>query len=382
MPDVSAVPVCHACSADSLSVFNESADLAAVSSDCRAWPASFAVAICLNCGLVQKVVDALWRQSAAQIYASYDLYHQTPNRTEQVIFDQLSGTALPRSELMFGHYFQRRPLTSGGTFLDLGCGTGPTLTAFSKLANGWRLFGYDPNLPDRQRVLAVPGVQEVFACDLCEIAGTFDLITAVHVLEHVTEPLRFLQGMRSLMHTDSRALIQIPHFPSSPFDLAIFDHCSHFTCSSISSLLARAGLMIETIDIDLIPKEISIVVKPGEPSIVHSANELAKSRDEVEASIAWLRDLQDQALSVESGRLGIFGTSIGANWLHGLLEERVGFFVDEDRTRQGQLYRGCPVFAPSEVSELGNILMPLPRSTAEKICRRIGAGSNYLLPPA
>ncbi|WP_235048890.1 class I SAM-dependent methyltransferase [Methylomonas sp. MK1] len=374
--------VCHACGADSLSVFDQSRGLAAVTSDCRAWPASFLVAICPVCGLVQKVVDAAWRQSASRIYGSYDLYHQTPGRTEQVIFDQGSGLALPRSELMFGHFFRHRPLATSGTYLDLGCGTGPTLTAFSKLASGWQLFGYDPHLPDAQRVLAIPGVVEVFAGDLREISGKFDLITAVHVLEHVTEPLPFLQAMRSLMHADSRALIQIPHFPSSLFDLAIFDHCSHFTGSSISQLLAEAGLAIEAIDIELIPKEISIVVKRGEPHLTRPVGDQAESRAAVVSSIAWLCALQAQAIGVDTEHVGVFGTSIGANWLHGLLAERIEFFVDEDLSRQGQLYRGCPVLAPNAVPGRAQVLMPLPPVTAAQIRRRLGSlSADYLLPP-
>jgi len=382
--------VCHACAASSIQVVNESRQLAAVTSDCRAWPATFAIAVCPDCGLVQKVVDVAWRKSAALIYSSYDLYHQTPNRTEQVIFDQASGKARPRSELMFEYYFQRQSLAQQGTYLDLGCGTGPTLTAFAKYAAGWRLFGYDPHLPDRQRVLAIPGVEQVFTGDLRDISGRFDLITAVHVLEHVVNPLAFLRGMRNLMHAGSRALIQVPHFPSSPFDLAIYDHCSHFTQASVSSLLARAGLVIVAIDVDRLPKEISIVVKTGDSMSRSMPSAVSADPDPdldlgagVFAGIAWLRNLQTQALSVETERLGIFGTSIGANWLHGLLLDRVKFFVDEDESRQGQRYRDCPVLSPSACMDDCRILMPLPRATAEHICRRLGKwAQNYVLPPA
>lgn len=377
--DEAASAICHACAAESIPVFSESRQLAAVTSDCRAWPASFSVAMCPSCGLVQKVVDAVWRESVEQIYSSYDLYHQTPNRSEQVIFDQNSGIARPRSELMFEYYFNRQALAKNGAFLDLGCGTGPTLTAFAKYATGWRLFGYDPHLPDRQRVLTIPGVEQVYAGDLRDIAGKFDLLSAVHVLEHVVNPLEFLSGMRGLMHANSRALIQVPYFPSSPFDLAIFDHCSHFTRASVSTLLARAGLAIETIDVDLLPKEISIVVKPGEPA----PDELIDAGAEVAAGIAWLERLQAQALSVETERLGVFGTSIGANWLHGLMPDRVTFFVDEDESRQGQHYRDCPVLSPAALPNDCRVLMPLPRATAEHICRRLGErANNYLLPPA
>jgi len=182
---------CHSCEFEGLRSFEKAGNLLAVTSDCRSWEDKFLVGVCPQCGLVQKVVDEFWSKSTKRIYSSYDLYHQSVDRSEQLIFDQDIGVALPRSEVMFRNFFGKFKIPESGRFLDLGCGTGPTLKAFSAQVNNWSLFGFDPHLPDRERVLKIPNVCDVYEGELADIENTFDLITAVHVLEHVTNPLSF-----------------------------------------------------------------------------------------------------------------------------------------------------------------------------------------------
>jgi len=375
---------CHSCEFEGLRSFEKSENLLAVTSDCRSWENKFVVGICPRCGLVQKVIDESWKESTKRIYSTYDLYHQSIDRSEQLIFDQDIGAALPRSEVMFRNFFRKFKIPESGRFLDLGCGTGPTLKAFSGQVQNWSLFGFDPHLPDRERVLKIPNVCDVYEGELADIDSTFDLITAVHVLEHVTNPLSFLKSMRERMHEHSLAILQVPYFPDSPFDISIFDHCSHFSKQSIETLFARAGLQIEYLDTQLIPKEISIVARRTEvPIPVNQDNNLLSQQSViVEASIAWLSALQEQALATKTDALGVFGTSIGANWLYGILHDRIAFFVDEDPLRYGREYRGRYVYAPKDVPQGSMVLMPLPRNIASQIRGRLKPNQyDFVLPP-
>jgi len=375
---------CHSCGFEGLRSFEKAGNLLAVTSDCRSWEDKFLVGVCPQCGLVQKVVDESWSKSTKRIYSSYDLYHQSADRSEQLIFDQDIGVALPRSEVMFRNFFRKFKIPESGRFLDLGCGTGPTLKAFSAQVNNWSLFGFDPHLPDRERVLKIPNVCDVYEGELTDIENTFDLITAVHVLEHVTNPLSFLRGMRDRMHENSLAILQVPHFPDSPFDISIFDHCSHFSKQSIEILLARAGLQIEYLDTQLLPKEISIVARRTEVVIQRNQdnNLLSQQSAIVEASIAWLSALQEQALTTKTDVLGVFGTSIGANWLYGILHDRIAFFVDEDPLRYGREYRGRYVYSPKDIPQGSKVLMPLPRDIACQIRERLNPHQcEFILPP-
>jgi SAM-dependent methyltransferase len=336
--------------------------------------------------LAQKRIDASWRSEAERVYASYSLYHQTADGTEQVIFDQTTGKGVPRSELMFRALLERFALAERGRMLDLGCGTGPTLRAFSKLMQGWELNGFDPHLSDSERVRKIPGVKRVYEGSLEQIDGSFELITAVHVLEHVTEPLAFLRSARRLMQRDGLFLVQVPYFPDTPFDFAILDHCSHFTVRGIERLFGAAGLKVELVSTSLLPKEITVVARPAaaEAALATPSDAwLAEDTLAVQACLDWLQQLRAQALAQPAERLGVFGTSIGGNWLLGVLGEKIAFFVDEDPGRSGSTYRDRPVYAPAQVPAGSRVLMPLPHALAERIALRLDPQHfELVLPPA
>lgn len=386
MASASRPVVCHLCSSSELQAVAMPEGLPAVTSDCRPWPRQPEVVLCRTCGLAQKRIDAAWRSEAERVYASYALYHQTADGTEQVIFDQATGKGVPRSELMFRALLERFALAGRGRMLDLGCGTGPTLRAFSRLMQGWELNGFDPHLSDRERVRQIPGVKQVYEGSLEQIDGTFELVSAVHVLEHVTEPLAFLRGARRLMQQDGLFLVQVPYFPDTPFDFAVFDHCSHFTVRGIERLFHAAGLKVELVSTSLLPKEITVVARRAaaeEALPAPSDAWLAEDARAVRACLAWLHELRAQALAQPGERVGVFGTSIGGNWLLGVLGEKIAFFVDEDPGRSGSTYRERPVYAPAQVPAGCRVLMPLPHALAQRISSRLSPEHfELVLPPS
>jgi SAM-dependent methyltransferase len=386
MVSASAPVICHLCSGLDLQAFVVPGGLPAVTSDCRPWPRQPEIVLCRTCGLAQKRIAAGWRSEAERVYASYALYHQTADGTEQVIFDQATGKGVPRSELMFQALLERFALAARGRMLDLGCGTGPTLRAFSRLMQGWELNGFDPHLSDRERVRQIPGVKQVYEGSLEQIDGAFELVSAVHVLEHVTEPLAFLRGARRLLQQNGLLLVQVPYFPDTPFDLAVFDHCSHFTVRGIERLFHAAGLKVELSSTSLLPKEITVVARRADAEVALPAPSdawLAEDTLAVQACLDWLHDLRAQALAQPGDRVGAFGTSIGGNWLLGVLGERIGFFVDEDPGRAGSTYRDRPVYSPSQVPAGCRVLMPLPHALAERILSRLSPPHfELVLPPS
>jgi SAM-dependent methyltransferase len=377
---------CHLCSGIELRTFAVPGGLPAVTSDCRPWPRQPELVLCRSCGLAQKRIDAAWRGEAERVYGSYALYHQTADGSEQVIFDQATGKGVPRSELMFKALLERFALASRGRMLDLGCGTGPTLRAFSRLMQGWELNGFDPHLPDPERVRQIPGVERVYEGSLEQIDGAFELLSAVHVLEHVTEPLAFLRGARRLLQQNGLFLVQVPYFPDTPFDFAVFDHCSHFTVRGIERLFHAAGLKVELVSTSLLPKEITVVARlaAAEAAVPAPGDAwLAEDALAVQACLDWLHELRVQALAQPGERVGVFGTSIGGNWLLGVLGERIAFFVDEDPGRAGSTYRERPVYAPAQVPAGCHVLMPLPHAVAQRIKLRLNPEHfELVLPPS
>jgi SAM-dependent methyltransferase len=381
--DTSTSAACHVCRASGLELRPEFEGLPRVSSDCRPWPAGGELALCESCGLVQKVVDASFAEDAAAIYGSYQLYHQTQGQTEQIIFDQQTGLGKARSELVLASLLERLALPERGSMLDMGCGTGPTLRAFSRLVGGWSLYGYDPHLPDRDRVAKIPGVKGIFEGKPDSIEQRFDLVTAVHVLEHVPDPLTFLKSMARCLGPDGKVLVQIPYFPDSPFDLAIADHCSHFTLGYMAELCRRAGLVPLLLSADQLPKEITLVARLGQADASPVAPPLSAVRHAADAGLSWLHAVAQQARDTRASSLGVFGTSIGGNWLLGILGDRVQFFVDEDPGRASSTYRDRPVLPPHAVPRGSTVLAPLPLALATRIRARLAPQAyDFVLPPA
>lgn len=82
------------------------------------------------------------------------------------------------------------PLEGGGDALDLGCGNGKTVSTLLDL--GYRVTGADFSETAVDMCRENFGDSAAFvACDILDLPfpdGSFDYVTAVHVLEHIGDP--------------------------------------------------------------------------------------------------------------------------------------------------------------------------------------------------
>lgn len=71
----------------------------------------------------------------------------------------------------------------------------------------------------------------------------FDLVTAIHVLEHVSNPVGYLNDMIKLVSKNGHFVIEVPTWnsPGGPLRLA---HLFHFETEVLSLMCRRAGLRI------------------------------------------------------------------------------------------------------------------------------------------
>jgi len=132
--------------------------------------------------------------------------------------------------------------------LDFGCGSGAYL--LRQKARGWNVIGVEPS-PDAVRAArrhglnviegTIPGVELPDA--------SFDIITVMAVIGCVSEPLATLRELRRLLAPGGRVILSVhnagsraaeffgPHWQG--WDLP--RQQTHFTPTSLASLLARAG---------------------------------------------------------------------------------------------------------------------------------------------
>lgn len=373
---------CGICGGGTLEEMADYRELRRVTSDCRAWPAGGRLGVCRACGAVQKSADAAFLAEIDDIYKTYTIYHQAAG-AEQAVFEQASGLPASRSVRLLETFRDRAGLKATGRMLDVGCGNGATIRAFGQVAPGWTKAGTEFDAKYRAEVESIPNTEPLHVGPVEDVPGSFDVITMVHVLEHIVDPIDVLKTLCGKLAPGGLLLIEVPHHPANAFELLIADHRTHFTAESLTRALVAAGYEIVSVAEDWIPKELSVVARPA--SVVLSAaspGDVPAARQRIAGSLAWLRGTADQLRRLGADApVGLFGTSIAGTWLAAEAGDAIAFFVDEDPNRAGRSYLGRPVHAPANVPSGSRVFIGLPPAVSSGIAARLARpGVEFLLP--
>jgi hypothetical protein len=159
-------------------------------------------------------------------------------------------------------------------------------------------------------------------------------------------------------------LIQVPDAEKNPFILPVADHASHFSKSSLRRVAERAGIRVKSVRHDVVARELTLL---GEWGRKKKAKTLSCGKCEgriwAEKNLGLLRRISDEAQrEAKKEKLVVFGSSLGAAWIHGITRGRVETFLDEDRARHGRNYLGVPIVRP-EIGQGRGVLVPLAGKT-------------------
>ncbi len=134
--------------------------------------------------------------------------------------------------------------------LDVGCGYGGWL-AFIYGRTGAQLFGIDSDAGSIQRnlcrdhgTLRVSELEEAAFPD-----GHFAMVSMIHSLEHMRDPVATLREIRRVLQPGGLALVEVPNFGAflrpvfgrSWFPLLVPQHLQHFELASLGQALEQAG---------------------------------------------------------------------------------------------------------------------------------------------
>ena len=363
---------CHICGSQVVMIVPGYPAFHRVTSDCKPWPPGGKLCVCRDCGCAQAVLDRAWHDEAKQIYDAYTIYHQSKG-IEQSVFDQASGAAVSRSSRLLQRLRAEVALPAIGRLMDIGCGNGALLRAFSEVSSGWTLVGVEVNDHYRPVVEAIAGVEGLFTGSPEEAPGRFQLISLMHALEHIPSPRKFIGRLWDKLDSGGLLLIQVPDCAQNPFMFLVADHASHFFVSTLRGLVESAGFEVLVAANDWVAKELTVVArKPGRQRFARPWKFPSDTVLVVTASLDWLRE-QVQAVRLLAGRgsLGIFGTSIAATWLLAELEGGVAFFVDEDPHRAGRTCFGRPVYQPADAPAESHVFVALPPLLAAEVTHRL-----------
>lgn len=148
--------------------------------------------------------------------------------------------------LEIGHNFKR------GRILDIGCGRGIMLYLLKK--RGWDVHGVQISRPAADYAKTKLGLN-IFVGNIIDSdypPNFFDVITLIHVLEHLPNPDECLSYCYKLLRREGTLIIEVPNIGSFParifqdkwFALDLPNHIYHFTQLTMEKMLIKNGFKV------------------------------------------------------------------------------------------------------------------------------------------
>jgi 2-polyprenyl-3-methyl-5-hydroxy-6-metoxy-1,4-benzoquinol methylase len=141
-----------------------------------------------------------------------------------------------------------RVIRPPGRLVDVGCGDGGFLVAAR--VEGWRVAGVEPVGALAVRRSAELGIDIRSGSLPVPDFGDVDVVTALHVLEHVPDPVDLLRQLVDVVRGGGIVTVEVPNFGSAARRvlgggwslLQPDEHITHFTAASLRRAFAEAGL--------------------------------------------------------------------------------------------------------------------------------------------
>ncbi len=182
----------------------------------------------------------------AAFYSQYAKKVHSPDEDDLLFGPSAADTeTLTTNQARFvaGYVQSRR-----GRVLDIGCGKGAFLQAFTALKPGWTPIGVEPSHEEAALARRHPAVEihEGMFGDVAFAPRTFDLVTIMHVLEHVARPDQLLRQVHATLKPGGLLFVEVPNVLDSNmfYDLLLVEHLYHFCPETLRRLLMREGFEV------------------------------------------------------------------------------------------------------------------------------------------
>jgi hypothetical protein len=261
-----------------------------------------------------------------------------------------------------------RGLSDEPVVVEVGCGEGHLLRALAEQRPAGTYIGFDPSNAINTGGGLIVGRRELFdpARHLVELRP--DLIISRHVLEHLMNPLGFVQAISfaaSWENVETRLLIEVPCIDkvirSGRTVDFFYEHNSNFTTRSLKRLLARCASEVEMVARSYNEEVVyGLALFERRQDQVDLAREAQRFRDQALRHRQTIRADID-ALAASGRRVAVWGgTGKAAAFINqfGLDAARFPLVVDSDSEKAGThvpgtgqeiLYRNFLLQSPVEV---------------------------------
>lgn len=192
---------------------------------------------CQHCSLIFKEL-APTDSGLGKIYTSEYIHFNTGSHAPELPEVYSVEIKLARCQKLL----KNRPQPKDLRLLDIGCGAGQ----FVKIARhlGYFAEGIDPYLPN--------SIQNSYLYKKtpdCMQKNSYDIIVALHVAEHLTNPRQFFNMVKQLLKSDGVLLLTCPYgdslarriYQSRWFHVALDEHILFWNPYSLTTLLRNIG---------------------------------------------------------------------------------------------------------------------------------------------
>jgi SAM-dependent methyltransferase len=201
---------------------------------------------CQKCGLVQRINEK-FLGNTRYYEENYEGYYSRPGAEK---FHAI------RYNLMCDWIITAITPFSPDTILDVGCGQGGAMVCLRKRYPASDIFGIEPSVDNALR--AEKNGFKIINTKLgddTEINKQVDLVVAIYVLQHVSDPLDFLKGVKKYLNPNGFAAFIIPKSEVPNIELVWSDQNFSFCAEHTINLAKKAGL--DTVSLHENPEGIS-----------------------------------------------------------------------------------------------------------------------------
>ena len=388
---------CWACGAPGLRLFWRMADLpvrcnalCATREEAVAVPrGDIDLAVCERCGFIRNIAFDPDRMAYDQAYENS--LHFSPRF--QAYAQTLAAQLVNKYDL------------HGKDILEIACGQGDFLRLLCKMGNNCGI-GFDPSYidlneekRDESEEVRVRIVRDYYGKTHGDHSA--DLLCCRHALEHIPQPASFLRMIRGNLGDHSRTVVffEVPNVMYTLRDLGVWDviyeHCSYFSRSSLTTCFVRAGYSVEAVAEEYEGQFLTIEARPGTTGLIPKAIEIEAAsvvrdartfKDRFDEKLSEWRK-RFEALRSQGKRAVIWGSGSKGVTFSNMMGEaaEIEYVVDVNPRKQGRYVAGsgqaivAPEFLHDYQPAAVIVMNPIYVEEIEKKLQSLNVGAEVLV---
>tara|TARA_B110000879_G_C11162710_1_gene509802 strand:- start:506 stop:1660 length:1155 start_codon:yes stop_codon:yes gene_type:complete len=334
--------------------------------------------ICLDSGLIFNQTGA--REVELDFYESeYDLHSE--NDLSEFKYQTEKGY-IGIYDKIIQFIFSNVKLEKKGDFLDIGCGKGLLLKKFGEQNENWKLFGIEPSIKAslfHEKLIPEAEISKSNFENAALSSSKFDFICSNGVLEHVSEPVKFIEYIEGKLNDEGYCFIGVPNFNSNPADLFTYDHLSRFTPGTIKKLFSDCGFEVIAKNVSNSTVPMWYLIKKSKKKsslLINVKQELKNYNDHLDLMNNSFDSFQKCVDDNRGEEIGVYGT--GTVFLLSTLYREIKFsdivcFVDDNQSIIGNKKQGINIYSPDylKLNNINNIIISSNPCYHDQIIRKI-----------